>query len=97
MRDRAHDLCKRMLLLFGGGAYSLASVPRVSTAAFSTIAGAKPSDEIPVDWAKQFEESANEDPPHKLYDKPTSDDEKTLKEVRKTVTELRTNLARQSC
>jgi len=56
----------------------------------------KPNDEIPSDWAKQFEKSANEDPPHKLNDKPTSDDEKTLKEVRRTVNELQTHLGHES-
>jgi hypothetical protein len=61
--------------------------------AFSTLAGAKLDDEIPSDWSKEFEKIAREDPPHELYDKPTSDDETTLKEVRKTVRELQTNLA----
>ncbi len=96
MHDLAHQLCNGRLLLYGGGGYTLANVPRVWTVAFSTLAGVKPSDDIPSEWSKEFERAAKEDPPLKLYDKPTSDDEKTLKEVRKTVTELRTNLARQS-
>jgi hypothetical protein len=82
--------------LFGGGGYTLANVPRVWTVAFSTLAGVKPSDEIPAEWSKAFEIAAEEDAPHRLYDKPTSDDATTLKEVRRAVTELHENLAHES-
>ncbi|HVH16327.1 MAG TPA: acetoin utilization protein AcuC [Candidatus Angelobacter sp.] len=92
MHDLAHELCNGRMLLFGGGGYTLSNVPRVWTVAFSTLAGANPSDEIPPDWANEFEKSAEVDPPHNLYDKPTLDDEQTLKEVRKAVNELQSNL-----
>jgi len=97
MHDFAHQLCNGRLLLFGGGGYTLANVPRVWTVAFSALAEVKASDDIPSEWSKEFEREAKEDSPLKLYDKPTSDDEKTLREVRKTVTELQTHLAHQSC
>lgn len=96
MHELAHELCNGKILLFGGGGYTLSNVPRVWTVAFSTLAGVNPTDEIPPDWAHEFEKAAEDDPPPNLYDKPTSDDEKTLKEVRRTVNELQTSLAHKS-
>ena len=95
MHDLAHELCNGKLLLLGGGGYTLANVPRVWTVAFSTLAGLKPTDDIPLPWSKEFEMATQEDPPLKLYDKPTLDDEKTLKEVRNAVSELQTNLGNE--
>ncbi|MBO0888606.1 acetoin utilization protein AcuC, partial [Candidatus Bathyarchaeota archaeon] len=85
----AHELCNGRLLLFGGGGYTLANVPRVWTIAFATLADKNLTDEIPALWAQQFRESADEEPPEKLHDKATTDTENTLKQVRSTVAELR--------
>ncbi len=95
MHRLAHGLCNGRLLLFGGGGYTLANVPRVWTVAFATLAGVRLDDEIPSDWAKEFQASAEEDPPQTLHDTPTNDAENVLRQVERAVSELRQNLGRR--
>src|SRR5712692_883015 len=94
MHNLAHELCKGRFLLFGGGGYTLADVPRVWTVAFATLAGKKLDDEIPEHWSREFRKLTGEDPPSALHDKPTNDDSKTIGEVDKVLKELASYLAK---
>ncbi|TMI33605.1 acetoin utilization protein AcuC [Candidatus Bathyarchaeota archaeon] len=76
------------LLLFGGGAYTLANVPRVWTTAFAALAEKKLDNQIPEHWSRGFRELTGEDPPNVFHDKPTSDDSKTIGEVDSVLDEL---------
>ena len=93
MHHLAHELCKGRMLLFGGGGYTLANVPRVWTVAFSSLAGVRLSNQVPSEWAALFEQETEEDSPTQLLDSPTTDTESTRKSVEKAVADLRENLA----
>ncbi|OLD02684.1 MAG: hypothetical protein AUJ07_08160 [Crenarchaeota archaeon 13_1_40CM_3_53_5] len=92
MHSLAHELCGGKLLLFGGGGYTLANVPRVWAVAFSTLAGLKPETSIPEDWAEEFVKLTHEDSPTAFYDTPTKDSSETLKEVERIIKELQPQL-----
>jgi len=94
MHDLAHELCKGRFLLFGGGGYTLANVPRVWTIALAALAGKKLDNRIPEHWSKEFLKLTGEDPPNDLHDKPTNDDSKTIGEVDNVLSELASYLAR---
>jgi acetoin utilization protein AcuC len=94
MHRLAHELCTGRLLMFGGGGYTLANVPRVWAVAFSALAGAKLNNQVPSEWAAQFEQETGEDAPTQLLDSPTTDTESTRKSVKNVVEDLRENLAR---
>ena len=92
MHRLAHELCKGRMLMFGGGGYTLANVPRVWTVAFSALAGISLKDQVPSEWAAQFEEETDDDAPTQLLDSPTRDTESTRKSVEKVLEDLRENL-----
>jgi len=88
MHSLAHELCEGRLLLFGGGGYTLANVPRVWTVAFAALAGLKLDNMIPERWSREFRALSGEEPPKELQDAPTNDDSKTTGEVDNVLREL---------
>jgi acetoin utilization protein AcuC len=93
MHSLAHEICQGRILLFGGGGYTLANVPRVWAIAFATLAGRKLDNQIPEQWSREFNTLTEEDPPGDLQDKPTKDDLKTISEVDSVLEELASYLA----
>lgn len=84
----AHELCDGRFLLFGGGGYTLANVPRVWTIALATLAGKQLENQIPERWSREFARLTGEDAPKELHDTPTKDDSKTISEVDRVLKEL---------
>ncbi len=88
MHRLAHELCNGRLLVFGGGGYNLANVPRVWATAFATLAGLDLDDQIPPHWAEEFKNLTREDPPDKFNDPPTRDTKAVMEEARKVLDEF---------
>jgi acetoin utilization protein AcuC len=92
MHNLAHELCNGRFLLYGGGGYTVTNVPRVWAIAFASLAGIQLTDEIPEEWQRMFASTVQEDPPGRLFDKPTGDSQETQRIVLQTLTELRSEL-----
>ena len=93
MHRRAHELCNGRFLLFGGGGYTLANVPRVWAVAFATLAGLELDDRIPENWSKEFKDLTGEEPPTSFHDHPSKDSTETLEETKRVLAELRSHLS----
>ncbi len=88
MHSLAHELCNGRILLYGGGGYTLANVPRVWATAFATLAGLELDNSIPKPWREEFRALTGEVPPNTFNDMPTSDTPATRAEVKKVLEEL---------
>jgi len=88
----AHEICEGRFLLFGGGGYTLANVPRAWSVAFATLADLRPEDKLPQEWIREFEVLTHENPPEKFYDQSTEDSEETQTAVRAVLSELLSRL-----
>jgi len=93
MHGIAHELCEGRFLLFGGGGYTLANVPRVWTVAFATLAGIELDNKIPEGWSREYRKQTGEDAPNDLHDKPTNDNSRTIGQIDNVLKELASYLA----
>jgi acetoin utilization protein AcuC len=93
MHRLAHELCNGRMLLYGGGGYTVANVPRVWTIAFAALANITLENRLPELWRKNFHSNLDEEAPQSLLDTPTTDETGTKKQVNNIVTELFTELA----
>jgi acetoin utilization protein AcuC len=96
MHRLAHELCQGRFLLFGGGGYTLANVPRVWAVAFATLAGLTLDNVVPEEWAREFASSTGQDPPSIVHDSLTNDSQQTRREVERALASLKSNLDRKS-
>jgi acetoin utilization protein AcuC len=92
MHTLAHELCSGRMLLYGGGGYTLANVPRVWTVAFASLADIPVENYLPTAWQKNFVENTGELSPKTLLDKPSIDSEQNKQVLQETITEIRSAL-----